>query len=55
MNKKIKIKEFLNLKKCETFMDNFCKNNNVLVKKFIPISTANPYKIIYFVFLEYYK
>lgn len=55
MGTKVKLKEFLNLSKCQKFVNDFCENNWVLKKKIIPIANVGSSNIVFFVFLEYYS
>lgn len=54
MPSKIKLKEFLNLKECESFVNNFSAGKEAEKKEVIPITlTANGRVVKYLTLIEY--
>lgn len=53
MISKVELKNFLNLKACQDFVNKFCKDKKVLKKNVTPLANVGPKDIIYFVYLEY--
>lgn len=52
METKIKLKEFLNLQKCQDFINEFSSNKKVIRKEVIPVMKGN---VRYLILLEYYE
>ncbi len=53
MLSKVHLKLFFKLNECETFVNNFVKDNRVARKEIIPVVINNAGDIRYFVYLEY--
>ena len=52
-NSKVLIKKFLDIKNCEKFINDSCKNKKVVNKEITFVPNVGSNNIVYFVVLEY--